>query len=401
MLPEDHLARDVWRFVQGLDLSIALNKIMSVEGNAGRPAIDPKILLALWLFATLKGIGSARLIEEYCSEHNAFIWICGGVKVNYHTLSDFRSSQEEQLDALLTQTVAILAQKRIISLESVSQDGMRVRASAGSSSFRRKESLKNNLKLASMLISDLKEEVKNQSGTCKARVNAAQKKALDEKKKKIESALREYEQIKKNKIIAAKKERRKVKEKDLKNIRVSTTDPEARVMKMADGGFRPAYNVQFATTNVGKAIIGVEISKSGSDQKNTLDMMKQVESRYNYVPQNWLQDAGFNNLKELEKIGKQYKNCKIYMPILENQKNKDDPEARLTTDDFCNEWKKRMETQEASEIYKERCSTAEYVNAEARNRGLKQFLIRGVSKVKAVALLYAITQNMIIGLSIW
>jgi transposase len=402
LLPKEHLARDVWRFVQGMDLSKPLKQILSVENHAGRPATDPKILLTLWLFATLKGISSARLIDEYCYEHDAFKWICGGIKVNYHTISDFRSFQGELIDELLTQTVAILAQKNIISLEAVSQDGMRVRANAGSSSFKREQSLQLNLELAALLVSDLKQESNKDSGSCRTRLEAAQKRAAEEKAKNIEDALKELAEVRKSKIRAGKKELRQVKEEDLQNTRASMTDPEARVMKMAAGGFRPGYNVQFATTNIGKAIIAVDVTNSGSDQKQTLKMIKQVEEKYDIVPEKWLQDAGYNNKKELVKVGRQYKNCKIYMPVRVTENNKGEVNKQVVTDDeVISEWRERMGTEEAQEIYKERASTAEYVNAIARNRGLQQFLVRGSMKVKAVALLFALTHNMMLMINSW
>jgi len=401
LLPKDHLVRDIWRYVEGLDLTVVLKQIKSVEGNAGRPATDPKILLSIWLYATIKSIGSARLLEEYCAQHDAFKWLCGGIKVNYHTISDFRSFQGEQLDQLLTQSVAILAKKNLISLEVVSQDGMRVRACAGASSFKREETLQLNLEFAEMLVADLKEEVEKNPGACKTRIEAAQRRAAEEKAKNIESALAELVEVRKSKIRAGKKEQRQVKEEDLKKARASMTDADARIMKMADGGFRPAFNVQFATTNKGKAIIGLDVSKSGSDQKQTLDMIKQVENRYDFVPKKWLQDGGYNNKAELEKTGKAYKNCKIYMPVKETKSNKIDPYTRQSDDsEVTGEWRERMGTEEAKELYKERAATAEYANAQARNHGLQQFLVRGLPKVRSVALIYALVHNMVIALSV-
>jgi transposase len=399
-LPKDHLVRDVWAYVESLDLSIVLKRIRSVEGSVGRPATDPKIFLALWLYGTIKGIGSARTLDEYCREHDAFRWLCGGVKVNYHSLSDFRSLQGEQLDELLTQSVAILTKKNIISLEAVSQDGMRVRASAGGSSFKREETLQFNLELANMLVTDLKQEAEKNPGACKSRLEAAERRAAEEKANKIKSALSELEEVRKSKIRAGKKEQRQVTEEDLKKARASTTDPDSRVMKMPDHGFRPAFNVQFASANKGKGIVGVDVSKSGSDQKQTLGMIQQVEKRCGIVPDKWLQDGGYNNKAELEKTGKNYKNCKIYMPVKETETNKGDLYTRRSDDgEVLGEWRERMGTKEAKEIYKERAATAEYVNAQARNHGLQQFLVRGLHKVKCVALIYALAHNMSIALN--
>ena len=400
LLPQDHLARDIWEYVEGLDLSLILRKIQSVVGSAGRPAIDPKIFLSIWLFATTKGIGSARLIEEYCREHIAFQWLCGGVSVNYHSISDFRSDHEEQLDNLLTQSIAILAHSGCINLEKVSQDGMRVRACAGASSFRREETLESYLMLAKCLIEDIKEEGAKNPGACKSREVAAQARAATERVQRTERALIELKKIREEKIEVKKREQRNIKEEDLEKVRVSTTDPEARVMKMACGGFRPAYNVQFATTNKDKAIVGVEVTKNGSDQKQTLGMIDQVKDRCNIVPDKWLQDAGYENQSELNKVGEKYKNCKIYMPVKVTKKNENKPHERLPKDsEIAGEWRERMGTEEAKKIYQERAATAEFVNAQSRNKGLQQFVVRGVEKVTCVAFLYAIVQNMMIVLN--
>jgi len=401
LLPQEHLVREVWKYVEGLDLSLVLGKIQSVVGSAGRPASDPKIFLAVWLFATIKSIGSARLIEEYCREHIAFQWLCGGVSINYHSISDFRSDHGDQLDNLLTQSVAILARLGAISLEKVSQDGMRVRASAGSSTFKREETLENYLVLAQFLVQDLKEEAEKNPGACKSRAAAAQARAATERVQRIERALIELKEIRQEKTESRKRENRNVKEEDLEKVRASTTDPEARVMKMACGGFRPAYNVQFASTNKGKAIVGVNITKNGTDQKQTLNMIDQVESRFGIIPEKWLQDAGYENQAELNKSGEKYKNCKIYMPVKLTEKNKNNPHERLPKDsEIAAEWRERMGTECAKEIYKERASTAEFVNAQSRNKGLQQFLVRGTEKVTCVAFLYAIVQNMTIALNI-
>jgi transposase len=141
LLPEDHRTRLVWEYVQGLDLGPLYEKIRAVEGRAGRDAIDPRILLALWLYATLDGVGSARQLSRLCGEHVVYRWICGDVSVNYHTLSDFRTGYPEFLDDLLTRSVATLMHEGLVTLHRVAQDGMRVRASAGASSFRRRPAL--------------------------------------------------------------------------------------------------------------------------------------------------------------------------------------------------------------------------------------------------------------------
>src|SRR6266540_1920479 len=136
LLPAEHRARVVWQFVEGLDLGPLYAQVQAVEGHAGRPAIDPAILMALWLYATLEGVGSARAVARLCEEHDAYRWICGGVAVNYHTLADFRVDPGEVLDELLSTSVAALMAEGLVDLQRVAHDGVKVRASAGAGSFR-------------------------------------------------------------------------------------------------------------------------------------------------------------------------------------------------------------------------------------------------------------------------
>src|SRR5207237_203801 len=145
IIPQDHRARLLWRAVETLELSTFYEPIKSREGTAGRPPGDPKVFVALWLYATMGGVGSARELERLCTEHRAYRWRCGGVAVNHHTLSDFRVDHGQALDDLLTQTLAVLMERKLIALTRVAQDGLRVRASAGRSSFRRKKKLRHYL----------------------------------------------------------------------------------------------------------------------------------------------------------------------------------------------------------------------------------------------------------------
>ncbi len=400
LLPKDHLARDVWQYVEALDLAIILGKIDAVEGEVGRPATDPKIYLTLWLFATLKSINSARIIENYCREHDAFKWICGGVKVNHHSLSDFKTDHGDQLNDLLTQSVALLSKNNIISLEKVSQDGIRVRASAGSASFRREATLEEHLVLANQLVNDLNEEAEKNPGACRTRIEAAEHRAAKEKVQKIESALNELNEIVAEKEKTLKKQRKKIQQEDIKKIRVSTTDADARIMSMACKGFRPAYNVQFASTNKGKAIIGVDVLKQSSDAGQAIQMIEQVKSRYGIIPNAWMVDGGYDSHEQTDIIEEQYENCTLYMPVRTPKDGGDPHKKRAEDSKAVGELRERMGKEESKEIYRERAATAELVNAQSRNKGLQQFRVRGIDKVKCVALLYAIVQNMTIALKV-
>lgn len=410
LISKDHLARDVWNYVQNLDLSIVLRKIQSREGHPGRPSTDPKITLSLWLFSTIKGIGSSRVIADYCKEHDAYKWICGGVNVNYHSISDFRTYHGDLLNDLLTQSVAVLSTAGIISLERVSQDGMRVRASAGASSFRKEGTLEMQMVLAKLLLEDINEETKKDPGACRSRLAASERRVSEEKIQKLDLAIKNLHELEENRRAQAKKDRKKFGEKEENKVRASTTDGEARVMKMPCSGFRPAFNVQFASTNKGKAIIGVEVINKGSDSGQAMGMIKQIVKRYGITPDCYLLDKGFDAHLDIDTIDNEFDNCKIYSPVKYKKvtkldssnlaKNKNKTKKNKLESPLVQEWEMRMETEEGKKIFKERSATAEFVNAQTRNKGLQQFPVRGLDKVLTVTLLYAIVHNMTIALNI-
>jgi len=135
LIPEDHQARAVWAYLERLDLSGFYASIKAVGDRPGRPASDPRVLLALWLFAHVEGVGSARRLGRLCEEHDAYRWIRGGVPVDYHLLAEFRVTHQAALDDLLTKILATMMAANLVTLSRVAQDGMRTRASAGAASF--------------------------------------------------------------------------------------------------------------------------------------------------------------------------------------------------------------------------------------------------------------------------
>lgn len=175
LIPEDHQVRNILNYVEQMDLSSIYKKIKSTEGSPGRPPIDPRILFALWIYAIVEGIGSARVIDRYCFEHIAFRWLCGGVSVNYHTISDFRKNNSNEFDELISETIARLMSRDLVNLKRISQDGMRVRASAGSSSFRRKPTLKELKAIATEQVDLLSKEIDADPAACLNRQMAAKK----------------------------------------------------------------------------------------------------------------------------------------------------------------------------------------------------------------------------------
>ena len=396
LIPEDHRARTIWDYVQQLDLSSIFRKIKVFEDGVGRSATDPYILLALWLYATTEGIGSARVIERYCSEHLAFQWICGEVNVNYHTISDFRTNHKEELDELLTQSVAILMKRGLIELNRVAQDGTRVRANAGTSSFHREKTLREYMKIAEEQLKSLQKDIEEDPAKHMSQIEARRKRAVVERKENAEQAIKELEsyrkEIKMNKAGYSKKDV----EKKVEGARVSKTDCEAKKMKMPNSGTNPAYNVQFATDTKSQIILGVNVINVGYDYGQITPMMNQLADRYGKLPNEWLVDPGYRKMDDIEKAVALNKNCKIYVPPATLKDGKIPSEEGVA----AKELRLRMNEEEAKVIYRERASTAECVNAIARNRGLQQFLVRGLQKVKCVALLFAITHNVMRGISL-
>lgn len=388
LLAVDHPARAIWAYVDSLDLAPFYAKIRAVEGAPGRDPIDPRILLSLWLLATIDGVGAARRLDKLCQSHVAYLWLCGGVSVNYHTLSDFRTEHVELLDGLLTQSVAALLHEGLVELTRVAQDGMRVRASAGSSSFRRKATLERCLAEAESQLTALEQEAAGDAAAEDRRVQAARQRAERERAERVQRALAAREEI------ARKLEQR---EKGTgSQARASTTDPDARKMKMADGGFRPAYNVQFATTTDSRVIVGVDVVTAGTDGGQLLPMVGQLEARYGRRPTEYLADGGFSNLQAITEL--EWQQTHVYLPIMEEDKKRAkgiDPFAPVKGDTpQVADWRQRMGTAAAQAIYRERASSAEFSNAGCRNRGLTQFLVRGLQKVRAVTLWQALAQNL-------
>lgn len=384
LLPEDHQARTVWAFAEKADLSSLINGIRAVEGHAGRPCCDPRVLLALWVYATLDGVGSARAIEKLCQDHVAYQWICGGNPINYHTLSDFRSDGEELFDGLLMDGIASLRAQGLVTMNRVAHDGVRVRASAGQGSFHRGSSLEEFLKEARKQVEALKKEIDEDPAASDQRRKAARERAAKERKEKIEAALRQLPDLE-------KKRNRSGEER-----RASTTDPDARKMRMVDGGWRPAFNVQYSVDTQTSVIIGVGVNNQGSDGGQLLPAVQQIQQRHGICPKEVLADGGFVKKEDIESLQLPPYEAKVYAPVPKPKvkgRSADQPYALETPE--ITRWRERMATPEAKEIYKQRGATVELVNAHARNRGLQQFPVRGLKKARAIALLFALAHNLV------
>jgi transposase len=401
LVPAQHGVRMVMALVETLDLSRFSESIKAREGVAGRDATDPRLLVGLWLYACIRGIGSARELARRCEESAAFRWLCGGVTVNHRLLSDFRGDHGAALDELFTQVIASLVDKELVSVSRVSQDGVRVRVSAGASSFRREERLQKLLAESKQHVEELRRQLESpeSSAALSARQRAARQRAAKEKQQRLEQAIAQLPELKQKQAEAAQKAGRgkrgqKIRDKE---PRVSTSDAEARVMKMPNGGFNPAWNVQLATDTESRAIVGVEVSHEGSDSAGlSQPMREQVEQRSGCAVEQHLLDGGYLRIQDIEHAHE--RGVELFVPPKpartlrrrgrELEPKPGDSEAVLA-------WKRRMASNEGKEIYRQRAATSETVNADLRSyRGLTQFTVRGLAKAKCVALWCALAYNV-------
>ena len=402
LLAPDHPARSVWAFVRALDLAPLYAQIKSVQGGRGAPAIDPAILVALWLLATIEGVGSARELARLCERDDAYRWICGGVGVNHHSLSDFRTSQEAWLDAQLTASIVSLMDQQLVKLDVVSQDGMRVRASAKAASFRRQDKLARLHAQAEAQIQALKQELEEDAGASSRRKQAARERAARDQQQRLAKALDVMKKLKPAKQPKPSKRRGRKdddpgagssKPKAAAEPRVSTTDAEARVMKMADGGFRPAYNVQLAVDAETQLIACVEVVNTGSDMGLMAPMHAALQHRYDCTPGHWLADGGFTKLEAINELTQRGTQPVVPPPRSRNpaidclQPKPDDTPAQI-------QWRQLMGSHWGKDLYVQRGATVECVNAQLRRQGLQQFNVRGLLKVRAVALWHALAHNL-------
>jgi len=386
LVPPDHLARQIWETVQRLDLAEFYADIQVDDGTPGAPATDPLLLVALWVYATSQGETCARQVAELCVNHLAYIWLCGGVSLNYHTLSDFRTRYGAALDKLMTQVVQRMQQAGLVEFEAHAQDGMRVRASAGAASFHREATLSKSLEKAQTQVQVLEQARTAETCDLSAREQAAQERAAQERVERLTDARAELLAVRAAKPANERGE-----------ARVSSTDPEARVMKMADGGFRPAYNWEFVVDTARLVITGVEVVNAGSDKAQTLPMLEQDQQRCGRLPHDWLMDGGFVTLSAIE-VAEVERRVRVLAPVPEPKDETRDRYAPLPSDSpAVAAWRQRMGTDEAQETYKLRAATVECVNAQARTRhGVYQVRVRGRAKVRCVALWVAITHNLLI-----
>jgi transposase len=389
LVAADDPVRSVWAFAETLDLSALYAAIEAREGEPGRAPIDPKILMALWLWATLCGVGSGREVERLCAREVTFQWLCGGVSVNYHTLSDFRVAHEGLLDRLLSEGVAALVEAGLVKLDRVALDGIRVRASAGSGSFRRRDRLSELLSAAHGLVRRLRRELDDDPGAGKRRQKAAEKRAAGERLARVKAARARLAALEAERARRAKTNQNQVKKQG--EPRVSTTDPEARVMKMADGGFRPAYNGQIASEPVSGVVLGVGVDTTGSDRGLLQPMLERLKARYGSFPAQALADGGFVCNDDVEWAAQA--GTAVFMPLPKSKHGRDPHRPRAKDGPGVAAWRGRMASEEGRQIYRQR-GLAERVHAVMRRHGLTCLTVRSSAKARIILLWHALAHNL-------
>jgi len=382
LLPADHVVRLVDAFVGSLDLSALYAAIRACEGTPGHPPADPRLMVALWLYATIDGVGSARELARLCETALPYRWLCGNVGVNYHTLSDMRLACAAWLDDALVSSIAALCAAGAITLNTVCQDGMRVRASAGTGSFRRRPRLEHFLVEARAQVAALKRELEGDAAASLNRKQAAEKRAAAERQRRLEQAVATLPEAEKRAV----RNKRKAEQ-----ARVSFTDPDAVVMKMPDGGFRPAYNTQLAAETEHGLVVGLDVTTTGADQPSLEPMIEQIAKRTGRQPDTVLADGGFFNCDSVTRLSR----AGMELLIPPHQPNKDRPPDQPTPRDTPEvaALRVRMANGDNQARYRQRARWIEWVNAGFRNRGWRQVSVRGLAKVRAVVRWQAMAHN--------
>ena len=401
LLPHDHKARVVWAFVEGLEIGSLYESIKSREGAAGRPAADPRVLLALWIYATIEGVGSARQLERLAEREVAFRWLAGGVAVNYHGLADFRVDHVEVLDRLLTQSVTALVSEGLVSLRDIAVDGTKIRANASRSSFKRRKTLRGIEAAVGERLAMLKKELDDDPASSARRERAAKERAARGVQERTRRAIEAVERLAAER--KAREQTHKSDEAKKSEPKASLSDPEARQMRFADGAVRPGYNAQIAAAPVEGVIVAIEVTDRRNDAGLAEPMINEIVRRYGAAPDNLLVDTGYATADDIESLFQHPAGpVTVFTPV---PATSDDVkpetlrrrEAKLDREPEClKAWRERMASPQGQAAYAKR-KQIERINAERKNRGFGFLAVRGLIKAQAVALLHAIAHNFTAG----
>lgn len=451
-IAEDHPARALWEFAGRLDLTKFFEPLKAVEGRAGQPGNDPRLMIALWLYAYSRGIGSAREVARQCEYEPGFQWLCALDAVNHHSLSDFRVDFNEALTELFTQVLGVLSAEGLITLERVAHDGTRIRAAAGANTFRSEKTLREHLEIAREQVKEMGDPT--QPPPASPRKAGAQKRARQEREQKLVAALEQLEQVRKDR-----------RNNNRNEARASETDPEARVMKRSGGGFEPSYNVQISTDAAAGLIVGLHVTQGGGDAPYLQPAIEQIKQTFGKIPGQVLADGGYISSENIVALDGQ---TEFIGPLqvanearLEGQRKRHGVAKEFTADHFvfvdelnsfrcpagqllqysgadkaaggsarrykaksnpcqaCSSkpqccpktkvreirvvdegpeiiaFRKKMAEPEMIEIYKQRSQLAEFPHAWLKEKiGLRRFRVRGLRKVTLESLWAAMTYNI-------
>jgi transposase len=393
LVPHDHRVRNVWAFVMSLDLSEFYARIKARGSAPGRPATDAAIVLALWLYATMDAIGSARLLARRCEYDVIYRWICGGVEVNHNILSEFRVDNGTFLDRLMTSTLTALIEEGLVCLEEVLTDGTKVRASASRTSMRRKPRMQEIETEVAARLATLKREIEEDPSVAEDRQKRRQYAIAKDRAERVGAALKKYDEREK----ALSERAQKHPKTPAEAPRVSLSDPDARSMRMADGAKRPCYNVQVATAN--GFVVAIEPTERCNDTGLAPDTVKEVEQRCAASPDRLLADNGSMTQKDIVDFAKTYPAMQVYSPPKTRAPNAT-AKSRARYDrnlakqpDCLKQWRARMESADGREIYSRRGMT-EHAHARMKNCGFERMPVRGLKKVRSVCRLHAIAHNL-------
>ena len=394
-LPPDHLARVVWSLVTALDLSEFYARIKARDDVAGRPASDPAVLLALWLYATLEGIGAARAVDRLCNYHAAYRWLCGGVPVNHNLLSEFRRDSGAILDRLLTQSLTSLIAEGLVKPEEVSIDGTKVRARAGRNSLAQEKKLAKLEAAVAQRVAALKSELDDTAEAADRRRRERALRAAEEHQGRLKRAQERLAEFDQEKEERSKRHTKEEAEKSAPSV--STSDPEARSMRMPDGSIHLAWNVQVATAN--GFIVAIEPTDRRKDSGLAIETIEQIERRCGTTPERLLADATAITQGEIDQLSQRSPELLVYSPPPKERetvtaetlrkrrwKHKREPDA-------VKQWRERMASEAGKAVYRRRKLT-EHAHAKMKNHGFGRMPVHGVAKVRVVCLLHALAHNL-------
>jgi transposase len=394
-LPEDHRARLVWSFVEGLDLSEFYDRIKARDAVAGRPATDPQVVLAVWLYATLDGVGSARAIDRLCQQHAAYRWLCGGAPINHDLLAAFRRDHTARLDRLLAQSLTGLIAAKLISLEEVAIDGTKARACAGRGSMSQGKRLQRIEKAVAERVAALKSELDQDPAEPERRRKKRALQAAEERARRVGRAQQKLAELVEEQAERAKTHAKEEAEKGEPSVSVS--DPEARLMRLADGAVAPAWNVQVATAD--GFIVAIDPTDRRKDSGLAPGLVETIAERCGRAPQRVLADTTAMAREDIVQLAERHPDLAVYSPPApvrddvtaatlrqRRWRRRHEPEA-------VQAWRARMASEEGKEIYRRRKLT-ERAHGIMKNRGLSRFLVHGRDKVRAVCLLQALVLNL-------